>query len=361
MTSFITSSPSTTRGEKLRSRAAFWLFALFLAAVAAATASWFIGADLVRDRISQIARQAVATGGSFATTSIKITGFPFAFDAEVSGIRVTGRTPRGIWEWQADHVRARLTPWRSGSISFDLAGNHKLRFRLGRQPLDLDITAEAAPGEFTAAQDDAPQVFKVAGENLVIREAVTGQRVDAEKGSVQVFRYLRSSTAASDTSAGVSFDFSAMTLPKEAEKLLGRKLDHFKGDLQVLGDLPLPLERPTLSRWRRNGGTLEIKNLDLAWGPATLSGNGTLSLDDGLQPEAALAARVTGHHKTVDALVAAGMVRESVAQGVKLVLDMMARRTSPGTETEIRLPLSIQGRVVYVGPARLARLPQIRW
>lgn len=361
MTTFITQTLSTPRGARFRARLAFWLFALFLAAVLLATASWFVGADMVRDRIAAMARGAAAGGGSFATSSVKVTGFPFSFDAEISGFRVTGRTSRGLWEWQAKRVKARLTPWRTGKITFDLAGNHKLRFHLGRQPLDLDITAESAPGEFIAAHDGSPRIFKVTGQHLVIRETATGQRVDAEKGFVQVFRYLKPRTAATDTSAGVSFDFSGLTLPKAADKLLGRKLAHLKCDLQVLGDLPLPLERPRLAHWRREGGTLEIKNLDLAWGPAKLSGNGTLGLDDGLQPEAALAAHITGHQKTVDALVAAGIVRQNVAQGVKLVLDMMARRTGPGTEPEIRLPLSIQGRVIYVGPARLLRLPQIRW
>jgi len=361
MTMTVSTEIIARRAERRRARISFWLFALFLAAVSAATASWFVGADLVRDRIAMIASDAAAGGGSFSTSAIEITGFPFTYEAEVSKVRITGRTPRGVWEWQADRVKASLAPWRTGGVSFDLAGNHKLRFRLGRQPLDLDITAGAAPGTFTAARDGAPRIFKLTPEKLVIREAVTGQRIDAEKASVQLFRFLRAKTAASETSSGIILDLTGVTLPKRADKLLGRKLQRFQLEAQVLGDTPLPLERPRLARWRRDGGVLEIKNIDIAWGPAKLSGNGTLSLDDGLQPEASLAARITGHQKTVDALVAAGMVRENVARGVKLVLDMMARRTNPGSEAVIQLPLSIQSRVIYVGPARLARLPQIRW
>jgi hypothetical protein len=361
MTTTVDTQILARRAERRRARISFWLFALFLAAVSAATASWFVGADLVRDRINMVASEAAAGGGSFSTSDIKITGFPFTFEAEVSKVRITGRTPRGVWEWQADRLKARLAPWRTGGVSFDLAGNHKLRFRLGRQPLDLDITAAAAPGSFTAARDGAPRIFKVTPEKLVIREAVTGQRIDAEKASVQLFRFVRAKTAASETSSGIILNLTDVTLPKGAEKVLGRKLQNFQLEAQVLGDTPLPLERPRLARWRRDGGVLEIKNIDVAWGPAKLSGNGTLSLDDGLQPEASLAARITGHDKTVDALVEAGMVRENVARGVKLVLDMMARRSEPGAEAVIQLPLSIQSRVIYVGPARLARLPQIRW
>jgi len=349
------------KASRLGARISFWSFALFLIAVAGATGSWFLGADLVRERVTAIARTSVGIGGSFVTTGITVTGFPFTFDAEISGVRVTGRTPRGLWEWRADRVKAQISPWRAGGVTFDLAGTHKLRFRIGRQPLDLDITAAEAPGKFIEARDGAPRIFEVTPRKLVIREAVTGQRMDADAASVQLFGYARKKTKSSESSAGLLLDLSDVTLPKTADKLLGRKLKRFATEIQVLGDLPLPLERPRLTRWRKDGGVLEIKNLDLTWGPAKLSGNGTLSLDEALQPEAALAAQITGHQKTVDALVAAGVVQERVARGVKLVLDMMARRADPGTEAVIRLPLSIQNRVIYVGPARLARLPLIRW
>ncbi len=349
------------KASRLGARISFWLFALFLIAVAGATASWFLGAGLVRERISAIARESVGTGGSFVTAGITVTGFPFTFDAEIAGVRITGRTPRGLWEWRADRIKVRISPWRAGGIAFDLAGSHKLRLRVGRQPLDLEIMSAQAPGEFTEAKNGGPRIFKVKPRKLVIRESVIGQRIDVDAASLQLFGYVRASTASSESSAGLLLDLSGVTLPKAADKLLGRKLERFAIEIQVLGELPLPLERPRLTRWRDGGGVLEIKNLDLAWGPAKLSGNGTMSLEEALQPEASLAARITGHRKTVDALVAAGVVRERVARGVKLVLDMMARRSSPGTESVIRLPLSIQNRVIYVGPARLARLPSIRW
>jgi hypothetical protein len=352
------SEPKVSRfGAKI----SYWLFTSFLIIVAGATGSWFLGADMVRDRVSAMARTSVGSGGSFTASAITVTGFPFTFDAKITGIRVTGRTPRGLWEWQAEQVKARISPWRKSTVSFDLAGGHKLRFRVGRRPLDLHITAAAAPGEFTAAAADAPRIVKVNASKLVIRDATTGQRIDAESASIQIFTTAQAKTSSSESSAGLLVEFKGVTLPKAADKLLGRKLERFAAEIQVLGDLPLPLERPRLKRWHINGGVLDIKNLDLVWGPAKLSGNGTMGLDEALQPEASLTARITGHRKTVDALVAAGIVQKRVARGVKLVLDMMSRQTKPGAEAVIRLPLSIQNRVIYIGLARLARLPQIRW
>ncbi|MDX1485445.1 MAG: DUF2125 domain-containing protein [Alphaproteobacteria bacterium] len=350
-----------TKARRLGARISFWLFAVFLMAVSGATASWFVGADLVRDRIAAAARANIQSGGSFTTSGIQVSGFPFAFDAHITDMQVSGRTARGLWQWQAKTVKARLSPWRAGDVTFDLAGSHKLRFRVGRRALDVEIAVAEAPGEFTEARDGAPRIVKVRPRQVVIRETMSGHLIEAETARLELYGYLREKTESSDSSAGLLLDLSGVTLPQAADKLLGRRLEKFTTELQVLGDLPLPLERPRLARWRKDGGVLEIKNMDLAWGPAKVSGNGTLSLDEALQPEASLAARISGHDKTVDALVAAGVVEERVARGVKLVLDMMSRRSQPGTEAEVRLPLSIQGRVIYVGPARLARLPMIRW
>lgn len=347
--------------SRIRASAAYWGFGLFLAVVAGATGSWFIGADLVRGRIAVMGEAAVAEGGSFGLQSIAVTGFPFTFDTRVTGLRVTGRTPRGMWEWHADSVVANVSPWRTGEIAFDLAGSHRLRFRVGRLPLDLEIQAESAPGEFREASAGAPRLIKVAPRGFSIRETVAGRRIEAENAMVQLFRYAGTEGAVSDASAGLLVDITGVVLPEEAEKLLGRDLAKLSAEIQVLGEMPVPLERSALSRWRRDGGTLEIKNLDLAWGPSTVAGSGTVTLDDGLQPEASFSARITGHERTVDMLIAAGLIREQDARGIKLVLDMMSRRSAPGEEAVIRIPLSIQDRVFYVGPARLGRMPLIRW
>jgi hypothetical protein len=347
--------------SRSQSRFAFWLFALFLVTVAGATVSWFIGADLVRERIHMIARGTVTTGGSFTARSIEVTGFPFTFDAAVTGLRLSGRTPRGVWQWQASGFKARLSPWRSTAVNFDLSGTHKLRFRVGRRPLDLEIKMGQAEGVFHEASSGGPNVLKLEPKKITIRETVSRQQIDAEEGSLQVYRTAEKKTADSDTSAGLLISFKGVTLPKAAEKLLGRKMPRLEAEIQVLGALPIPLDRQRLIRWRRDGGTLEIKNLDFAWGPAKIKASGTLGLDDGLQPEASFVTAITGYQKTVDALVAAGVVRERVARGVKLVLDMMARRSRPGQEATVRVPVSVQNRVIYVGPARLTRLPLLRW
>ncbi|MGY9005748.1 MAG: DUF2125 domain-containing protein [Alphaproteobacteria bacterium] len=347
--------------NRLRSRAALWAFSLFLFLVASMTGLWFAGASMVRENIIAMATHLASDSGHFSAKTMKITGFPTAFEVHLTGIRLAGSGPRGPWDWQAEKMRAQLAPWQTSNIRFDLAGAHRVRVHAARMPLDLEITATHASGQIIRGANGAPDMFQITPKTLKIRESVTKQTITADQARIQLFHYKAQNQDPTEPSAGVIFDIDNVTLPKAAGKFLSPKIKKLSTEIMVLGSLPTPIDRVRLGRWSRSGGTLEIKKLDLAWGPATMAASGTFSLDDRLQPEASLAARITGHEQTVDALVAAGVIRARSAEGIKLVLTMMARRPAPDKPVEIRIPMTIQNRALYIGPARLFRIPKIRW
>lgn len=347
--------------SRLTSRIVYIGFALALAAVAGVTGLWFAGAAQLREQIARAGRDIVGEAGTFTVQTLTVQGFPFSYDAELGDIVMAVRDARGGWEWRAEQAKLTLSPWLGRAARFDLSGKHKLRFRLGRAPLDLEITAARAPGE--AQWGSGPALYKLAPEGIAITETVSGAATKAEKASFQLFLYPPESRKAGTTqpAAGVLIEIAGIDLPAGAGKYLGPKLAKLATEIQVLADVPLPADRRNMARFREAGGSVEVKNLALQWGPARIDGSGTMTLDQALQPEASFAARMTGFEETADALVAAGLIRAQEAQGVKLLLSLMARRSDPGRGAEIRVPITIQDRTVYVGPARLARLPQIRW
>lgn len=345
---------------RISPRIVYWLFALFLAAVAGLTGLWFTGAAQVRDQIAALARSTVGDAGLFTVETLDITGFPFSFETHLGGIVLAGRDARGPWEWRAERAVVMLSPWRGRDAAFDLAGKHKLRFRAGRAPVEMELTAERAPGEMRFGGDGTPHALVITPENIQAREVTTGSSLNADRLGVEILHWP-APRAGSDPSAALIVNLQGLGLPQDLGKYLGPKLDHLSTEIQITGEPPIPVDRRSLGRWREGGGTLELKSLALQWGPAKIDGSGTVTLDAALQPEASFAARITGFEETVDAMVRAGLIREQEAQGVKLLLSLMARRSDPGRGAEIRVPITIQERVIYVGPARLARLPQIRW
>mgnify|MGYP002629573160 CR=1 FL=1 len=346
---------------RISPRIAYWLFGLFLAGVAGLTGLWFTGAAQVRDQIAALGRSAVGESGIFTVQKLDITGFPFSFETRLTGIVLAGRDKRGPWEWRADSAILGLSPWRGRDITFDLAGSHKLRFRAGRVPMEVELTAARAPGEVRLGGGGTPHLIRIAPQHIDAREITTGAHLTADKTSFELFVAAESPSTATEPAAGLLVDLRGIKLPESLGKFLGPKLDHFSAEVQVLGELPAPIDRRALTRWRDSGGSIELKSLAMQWGPAKVDGSGTLTLDTLLQPEASFAARMTGFEETADALVTAGLIRAQEAQGVKLLLSLMARRSDPGRGAEIRVPITIQERVIYVGPARLTRLPLIRW
>ncbi|MGE0651250.1 MAG: DUF2125 domain-containing protein [Alphaproteobacteria bacterium] len=357
----VRSDPIPSRS--LTSRIVYGLFGFCLAAVALVTGLWFAGASQVREQIARTGRTLAGEAGAFTVQTLDITGFPFTFEATLGGISVLGRDARGTWEWRADKAAVQLSPWLGRDATFDLAGRHRLRFRVGRTPLDLDITAIRAPGEVRFGGSDEPDIYTVAPENVTLREITSDSTIKAAATSFQFFLYPPPERRAGNTqpAAGMLIDLNGIDLPAGMAKFLAPKLTKLATEIQILADLPVPVDRRNIARFREAGGSVEVKNLALQWGPTTIDGSGTVTLDSGLQPEASFAARITGFEETADALVAAGLIRQQEAQGVKLLLSLMARRSDPGRGAEIRVPITIQDRAIFVGPARLARMPQIRW
>lgn len=346
--------------SRFSSRIVYWLFALFLVAVAGLTGLWFVGANLVRDQIAETGRALAGDGGTFRVDTLSVTGFPFHFNAHLGGITVSGRNARGAWEWRATKAVVHLSPWLTRDASFDLAGTHKLRFHLGRLPLDLDIRALSAPGEIHMGSDGTPHLLSISPVHLTVRDVTTGAHIAADAASVELFRH-GGRTSNTEASAGALVELSGVDLPENIGKYLAPKLTGLAVEVQVMSNPPVPIDRETLARWRARGGSLEVRSLAAQWGPLKMDGSGTITLDPGLQPEASFAMRMSGFEAAVDALVSAGLVRAQDAQSVKLLLSLMARRSEPGQAAEIRVPISIQDHMIFVGPAPLARMPTIHW
>jgi hypothetical protein len=352
---------SLVQASRFRRRIPFVLFALFLAGVAAVTGLWFVGAEMVREQITSFGRDLAAEGGAFTTSSLRITGFPFSFTAHATDIRMSGRNRRGLWHWQAARGSARLSPWRVDDVSFDLAGAHRLRFHAGPVPLNLEITAKTAPGVFSRGTADSPRRVTLRPTAMAVHAPAKDWRLRLDSAEIKLYRQWQRPSTDRDALSGLSLSIQGMELPDGDGAILGRKVEKFSAAFQVKGEPPLPLDRGRLRRWHNAGGALEVKELGLTWGPTRIDATGTVTLNDALQPEASFTAHVVGYDEAVDALVKTGAVRAQAAEGLKLMLAMMARQSSPDRAREIRMPMSIQDRAIYIGPARLARMPRIRW
>lgn len=117
-----------------------------------------------------------------------------------------------------------------------------------------------------------------------------------------------------------------------------------------------------LDAWYQADGTFDVSRLTLNWGPLHLSAEGTVSLDEQLQPLAAFSTEIKGLDEALDALVKGQIIKKKNANLAKMALHFLADAPQdpalPGTH---RASISIQDSKVNLGPVTLFKIPKINW
>ena len=80
----------------------------------------------------------------------------------------------------------------------------------------------------------------------------------------------------------------------------------------------------------RGGGTVEITSIDLRWGAVQITANGTLALNNELQPVGAFATQIAGLESFVTALENSGVLSPSDAAIVRITLSVLTRSSDDG-------------------------------
>ncbi len=277
-----------------RRRCLLIALALLLVAAGAYTAFWFHTAGLARDGLAAWTSARLAEGYAVAYDGPEISGYPWHLRIRLD--RVALAAPGGRWRWSGDSVQAKLMPWAFRRIT--------LR-PLGRQA----VTYPAADGSetATAVAADAKAVILVGGRGR-LKEAHA-----AAEGLALALPHapgpLAVATAELDLtlppaplaapggktplppSVLLSLRLNDVVLPQAAAGPLGPHVQWLTAEVALDGTLPPESPARALAAWRDGGGALELKHLELAWGPLELAGDATLALDGNMQPEGAGTAR----------------------------------------------------------------------
>jgi hypothetical protein len=338
---------------------------LTLAAVVLVAASyglyWYSVAGLVRSGILDWSAARRAEGFTVGWDRYVISGFPFllrvAIEQPVFG--QTGVEPG--YAAQAPLLVGEARPWALDRWYLTAASGARLAIQPGPVRPAITVTANALAGTVRPAEsDDAASHPGTAVALSADGVAVAGPTPLAiAHAGVQTTIPAHPVASHLDTWLSAGFSLAGVTLP-QAVQPLGDTIDRLAAAVAVKGTIPGGPHREALAAWRDDGGTLEITSLDVAWGKLQLGAKGTLALDATLQPVGALTALIRGYNDIIDALVAAGSVRAGDAALAKLALGLLAKEGPDGTY-EIGAPLTLQNGSVFLGPARLARLPVFTW
>lgn len=333
---------------------------LTLIAAAALSAFWFIGAGLVRQNIEGWAAEWRTGGNTLSYRTLEITGFPLVFRARIEAPVIGRADGAAPWQWRAPEIKATLAPWQGRRVDgVELKGTHRIRLTARGAPVALVATAAEALGGIEVGPEANIGTLELAGVELAPEEGQ--ERVTIDKATIHGFRSLAPNPGHLSPTIAAIVRLEGVILPEPEPGPLGPRVERLRLEASVMGPLSAEFNREAFAAWRDNGGTVELRELILRWGPLALAAKGTLALDEKMQPMGALTATVAGFIETLDALAAAGAVKGRDADTAKVLFALLATPPQPGAPPELTLPLTIQERKVSIGPVALFTLRPIRW
>lgn len=337
-------------------------FKLLLAAVliagggfGALSAYWFWAAGQVESAIANWTAAQQARGYEIAYRGPEIDGFPFHLNARMERPSVVA--PAG-WRWSGDAIVGHGTVWAPLTLDLELPRAQKVRGEwFGR-------TRQA---EATAAKGQGTVHFHADGEIDSVSLRIADLTVHGEPGwtahAASLDYDLTSVATAPDGTAEprILIDGTAheVTLPDFADGPFGRTVERLGLDAEIVGTFPPDDPAVALAIWRDQGGRVEVRKLDLRWGPIEVEAKGSGTLDALLRPEGAFDARIRGLPEAVDVLSRRGVIENGAAFALKTAAFALAQSEAGSGRPVVALPVTLRGGLVYLGPVAIFRIGSV--
>ncbi len=328
------------------------IFLVLVLAAAAFSGFWFWSAGRLESAVARWADEQRQRGYEIVYAGPEIGGFPLGLQAVFETPEMA--SPDG-WRWRGPTLSGQAQVWDPTTIEASFPGRHFVS----------NATAEAAEAEITA--ESATALVAFGGGRLERASAELG-RIEVESpalGPLQLERLAASfgpwlaPTRDRGPRMEVSGQATNVTLPEEAANPLGRKVEQLELEATLHQEIPGGEPRQALARWRDAGGKVDLHRLVLVWGPLSLEGDGSLSLDQELRPLGALTARVKGLLETIDALARAGTIESGQALAIRLAFLALGGKSNDPNAPDVELPITLQNGRLYLGPVALFRLSPV--
>lgn len=317
---------------------------------------WLAFAYGARAGVERWAEERRAQGWQVSFGDITLRGYPFILTMRLREPRVV---EPGRFDWQGPELIVNVSPLSPTTVQVRGAGKHQIRLA-GVDSLNLE--AGVAQATFTLSSrgrltGGAAMLRNVSATSLAGTSSVDVFQVQIEEMAAPTGR----ATEAVPNNIAFGLALTNLSLPSRLQIPLGRQVAAASIRGRVRGQWEPIAFNAALANWRDGGGVVELDEVMVGWTPLTLSANGTVALDQRLQPLVAMTARMTGFFETVDALTSTNLVRSRDASMAKMVLGLLSKRPADGGPAVLELPLTIQDGVFYAGPAALGKVPELPW
>lgn len=323
---------------------------------------WMLVANMLQGGIESWVESQEAEGLTVSFRSARVGGFPGAVTATLNAVSAQASVEHGGWTWRTESMAVEVNPLTPFALTLDMGlSPHAIRIPAGSSSVALTASAETARLRVETARDTVRSADLTLEAARLGADALAGDAYTLDALSAQYDADGPAQPSPEDVTHRLTATLTGLTVPEAARLPLERAIPAARLDARVLG--PLRLDQPmdsALSAWRDADGAVLVDTLTLEWSPVSVQASGRIVLDEALQPDATLRARMTGFVSAVNALQAEQLMRAADATMAKVLLASLSR-PGPDGDPILELPLIVRDDLLRVGPITLLQMPRLPW
>jgi len=347
---------------KWRKHIVIWV-AITVSLPAVYSCFWLIMAKKIENDIYHWKRQQETAAWKFDYDKIRVSGFPWNWVFNLENPNFKNIRASNELRWSGSQLQMKLKPWDLKNVEFWTKGKQELHFYKKSLIKPVKARIKNGWGKLTLNRFGKIGDLKFSLDECVIQTPDTKQ-VQLNGISVTLSSNLpnKPETRAHQVPLfHLNTEFSGLILPRMAFPSLEKKISELRLSADFLGVAEGRTIKEFLSTWSQNGGSLEINHINFKWAKLKFSGNGTLALDDQLQPIAALSAKVSGYKAAINSMVLSGFIKPSLGMVLSFAASILAKKRESLNQEQIGIPLTLQDSFLHLGPVKILKIPILNW
>jgi hypothetical protein len=319
------------------------------------TGYWFLVARRIEAGIVDWAQSKRADKIDFSWQKMRVSGYPVAFRVDLGSAALRDGAITPSPELHIPVLSGTARPWDFADWRLAAPDGFTADFAAAGGSTPAKLITQTADGVVSTGPEGGWTLWLSLGGTTV--QVTAPVLVGSARATLTV--PPRPSPGNADPVMALAVEASRIKLPA-AIAPLGDTIDELNFGATEKGAIPSGKLADALAGWRDAGGKIELDNLRLKWGALDATATGTIALDQELQPTGGFHGAIQGHDQILTALVQNGQMRASDAGLARIALSLLAK-TGPDGKPEIRTVFTIQNGQMFLGPAKLGRVPRITW
>jgi len=139
------------------------------------------------------------------------------------------------------------------------------------------------------------------------------------------------------------------------------KIDEIRFELRIPDRIPSYFNKKEMSKWQEEENYILFRNIYAMITNMKLSGEGSIALDENLQPKALFNLKITDHELLLIKLKNEAIITEDAFKMFSLATRFISKIDEQTGKTYIDLPLILNKSILNIGPASLGHVGTIYW